>query len=270
MEFDHKIVIVGGGHSAQRFVEALLFDTNLSITLTGRKGGNAERLSKKFGLEFYPWDEFLFRVENYFQPSIVIFSTKLGTKFDLLQNLYKVGYKNSLVLEKPLSLSLEKIDSIQRLIESRNVVCFIPFTREFSDEYKMNFKILPEEILLEWPFIELGIDPLVHQGAHMMHFLAMNFEEYKIELKTVKREGTDYHFEGNIGDNKLICRLISDSTGKKQFALNGRSFPKINHLLAYPKMIEAIIQSSGSSSNHHIKRAIRAAKLLIEAVQRLE
>ena len=103
-----KILILGGGYGALRYLESLIWDTEKEITICGFEiQGKSKVLSLEMGLPWLAFDKLNINIINDF--SCIIVALPPEVKRRCIEKLTEMRYINALIIEKPLCIQEEDL-----------------------------------------------------------------------------------------------------------------------------------------------------------------
>ncbi|MBF0300379.1 MAG: Gfo/Idh/MocA family oxidoreductase [Oligoflexia bacterium] len=241
-----NIAIIGGGNSARRFTEALVFGGDINPTLVGFAKGKTPLLANQYGLNFI--DEYYFWNEcNSFD--LIIIATTPGSKLDILERLISKKYSNAIIFEKPLSTCPQRAKKIFDLVKDNNIRSTIAYSRQFLSQslvdLSSNFKNI------EWPYCKSSGDPIVHQLPHILHLIAFNAGLFlkdhsysPFEVTKIKYNNGDYQIFIKFLDNSYEINLYN-SESPKMAKIDGNALAWPNYLQSHLTMIKFCIDQDG-------------------------
>lgn len=248
-----KILIVGGGIGARRYVESLLWAPNYSIELCGvAVKHRTEVLASDFALPFITFNELTTYTLN--QYSAIIFCLPPSVRCIYIQHIINLHFNGVIVIEKPLTIDQESLVLLNRLFERHRriaVVCQRDFA--ISDywlplgiNYHINFYSHTKDITYN----------IINQLPHILSWLLCCGHD----IRTIKQSNDTFNIETN--DSVIVVQFHSNSVNRETI-VNEQKFTPPNYRVMNKKIIDEILTFSECDFNSNFGRATRVSSLLI-------
>lgn len=151
---------------------------------------------------------------------------------------------------------------IKELCLNTGLKACVAFSRDFEN-YSFENEIRSEDrVKILWPYMELPIDPLIHQGSHMIHSLLKIFPNEKISIDNFYKFQNKYLLEGFVGHRKLQCTLFQTSNDKEEYKINERVIPKVNFIKTNRLMFDQIQKFSHAMTECSLDKALQTTIIL--------
>ena len=253
-----KILIVGGGYGALRYVESLIWDTSIELVMCGMEVlGKTKDMAKKFGLPYISFDNLT--PQNVAVFSCVIVTLPARVKKNCVNHLIKaLSYRNALILEKPLALDFEALHYYEyelKHFEKACVVCQRDFdikhyTIGFAERYNIVF---PSYVTNDAFIVE-------HMLPHVLSWLITQ-ENSLDSLKRVSSNAFSCVWRGALCDITFIHR-----TENTLLSVNGQVYPNVQYRRVNSEIVKKVMRFSVHDTEHNINRAIIVSRLLSQNI----
>lgn len=254
-----RILIVGGGYGATRYLEALLWnaDYELSISGTGYYG-KSQKLSCSFGLKYVPFEE----LKNLASIDCIILAIppSIRQKYtNLLVNEFQ--YRGIVISEKPLFIHESEASFYEGIACRFATVCQRDF---FKNEYLINNQ--QDSYTVSFPvFFSNEVDNIIHVMPHVLSWFASQDQT----ITGLRRKGCN-HFCGNCG-NKPISILFHKRTSDKELVrINDVTYANVNYRLCNAKIVHDILAFGLPDFQRNHSRAINVSCQISTLLRQLE
>lgn len=253
-----KIAIIGGGHSAKRFVEANL-EKQISLIHFNDHTKKVKKLASLYSIPIIKEAIFL-KDPNIFDICILAVHSDVAEK--ILKKIIAAKYKKNIIFEKPFAKSLKEFNNILNELKQFNNNFCIMYNRRFEEKFRLSEK--PKEynwklLVNEKRFKNVYIDYL----PHILDYAFYLENCYKFNLNEFQN-GNDYKtLLGRIGNDKKFSIYFYkvDFVKSPIYMLNGIEFKVPNYFESHSKVIDYILNNQNDKRNY-IKSAFSIAKLL--------
>lgn len=250
-----KVLIIGGGSSARRYVESLFWQDDIAITICGMGILNySYELSKNYGLNFINFSNLSNININDFSCIIVTLPPEVKRKY-VSFIIEKLKYTNALILEKPLCISLNDLEyykSLLRNVRSCSVVCQRDFDLEtYKIQQERNYNIFFPTFTSDTDF------NMIHMLPHVLSWLYTT----KCEPICLERSGTNKYI-GNWGESPLFIEFVNNSISNNVI-INNSIYPKVQFRELNNKILRRIINYEQKDSTLDLKKAFYISSIII-------
>lgn len=253
-----KILILGGGVAAHRYVESLIW-TDHEIHIAGIDViGKSKQLSAEYSIPYFKFD--YLDVETVRNYDMLIVCLSLDRKYDILLRIIKyMGYKNCIIIEKPLCTSedeLQKYFDLLSPLERCSVAC----QRDFDlSNYRID-KSNSYQIIWHSIYESLSAN-IMHMLPHLLSWLMLEVG------KNIQLKKNDDYLVGTIDNKKLEIYFIKSKDS--HVSINGINYKSPNYRVLNRKIIEQVYLFKKEDSNNNLERAINVSKLICELNRRM-
>lgn len=251
-----RILIIGGGVAAQRYVESLIWTKhNISISGTGVVGKSI-KLSEEYNLSYLEFDSLSEKIINGFE--MLIICNSLAGKFDVVsKTIKKMKYENSLIIEKPLCISkweLKNYYDLLRPIEKCAIVC----QRDFDlTNYKINES---DSYNVIWYSIKESLfDNIIHMLPHLLSWILLEVGN-DIRLKIIQN-----HLIGSVNGKKL--EVFFERSEQNSVIINGIQYISPNYRMLNSRIVEEVQSFQKKDTIENLERAMIVTKLVCELME---
>lgn len=252
-----KVLIMGGGNAALRYVESLIFDKEISLTLCGfERIGKTKKMSESFNIEYITYSLLSERNINEYNCIIVTLPPHIKRQY-IQQIIEEFMFKNFLILEKPLCITNEDLTYYNCNLKNFNnmaVVCQRDFCLEDykikkHTTYNLIFKSITENIKFN----------IINQLPHILSWFYCNgiiFNEIKLKNTMI------------VCSNK-ICELKIKFSKFVDFnaSINDIIYPSVNYRKINAKIVKTILNYSYEKLQENLKRSIYVSNLIIQILR---
>lgn len=221
----NNILIIGGGESSRRFINSYQYQYEL-ILCGIEKLSKTKNLAETLDFKYIRFKDLNKKNINIYK--IIIISTPLGTKEEIIKKLYKLKYKNNIIVEKPFAYSVRI--ALKKLYYLRKNKFLVPFSREFLD-YNVNFK---RNNVFIWhvPKILYEKENIDDSLPHVINLIQNNLGIcYKIKILEKSKNYIKFKY------NKVQFEIyfkFNDGV----YTLNNEILPNFNYIKANNEMIK--------------------------------
>ncbi len=216
----HKILILGGGVSATRFVESLMFNEKISLTI-GRFSikGKSKLLAKKYGIQCVSYNSIL----DFNDYDCIVLSVPYYAKLNILQSINHSNFIGALVIEKPYALTLDDYELYHKAINGRNMI--VPLSRKFYRSNNYLDVIYDDAIKIVWPLYKLdNADVYLDLLPHCINWINMLIGDIE-KLQVIRTSNRLIQYRQN--DIEITIEFV-DSNCCKKITVNKKEFPWID------------------------------------------
>lgn len=220
-----NILILGGGESSKRFINS--YQYQYELTLCGIERLNKTmKLAKTLDFKYIRFKDLNRKnINNY---KFIIISTPLNTKIEIIKKLYRLKYKNNIIVEKPFASSV--LIALKKIYYLRKNKFLIPFSREFLN-YNVIFK---KNNIITWnvPKILYERNEMYDSLPHVISLIQSKLGNcYKIK---VLKKGENYI---KFKYNEVIFEIFF-KFNNGIYILNDEILPNVNYIKANNEMIK--------------------------------
>lgn len=250
-----NILIIGGGNSGSRYCNSLLLFSDHRIFLCSQRvNGKTYELAKKYGLNFFLFNELRNRINEF---DVIILSIPIKEKKIVLEKiLIDWKYRNKLILEKPMALSENECMCLEKMLQINGNSYIIGYQKR----YFWNIEIEKNNDLeIYYPSIK-GKRYIIHNLAHALDLCMkiLNIKTLVIEECIKYEQSCFFICRYDKGNVKILIDQTEDI--KKEIAINGKSVPWPS-LEVYSNMVQMLLDSK---IENYICRDIEIARILSE------
>lgn len=206
---DNNVLIIGAGFAGCRYIEALLFEKNIEITICGFGiKGKSKEVALSKGLNYVNYNELTIGSIGCFK--LIIVCVPLKVKYCVLQHvLENLLYEGLLIIEKPLSLRKKELKKYAVLLKDRNY--YVGYARRFLSVYDK----FPKEEKYDIS-IATFTDDFLYNVNHMLPHLLEWIIRTKHDFIFIERQ-----------ENQIVC-LIDNKKSNIRFDTRIRGVISIN------------------------------------------
>lgn len=258
-----SILIIGGGIGGSIFVKNLLFYDDLKIELSSNSvNGKTFKLAKEFEIPFTLIEE-LIKENSLNRFDIIVICTPPGTKLPIVDNLITKGYKNALIIEKPISLYVDRAKKMQEMITNNGNKSIVAVSRRFMDNFE-KFKSGAYEI--EWPIMDdINVDTITHILPHALDLLCIIEEDDDLMVENViYTKHNDYRISGYINRKPFYLNMYH-TNNRTPITINGKEHKLLINQVIRKRMIDSFELKTNPSTDIfscHIKIASILEKVI--------
>ncbi|MCL2155493.1 MAG: hypothetical protein FWH53_07615 [Leptospirales bacterium] len=251
-----KILILGGGIAAHRYVESLLWTPHEVFICGFDIKGQSKRLSNDYSLPYTLFFDLSEYDINDFET--IIACVALTDKYKIIYRLINdLKYNNCIIIEKPLSIYMNELESYYNLLsplKSYAVVC----QRDFAAS---NYKILISDMYnITWLSITDDIfSNMINMLPHLLSWLILEIGD-DIKLNVVDNE-----LHGTICNKRLYIRFEKSSNNR--VIINNTVYETPNYRLINSKVADIVYSFSKNDSIINLNRAIAVSKIVSKLVE---
>lgn len=257
-----KVLIIGGGYGALRYVESLIWTEEFGITMCGMEvSGKTRKLAERFWLPYISIGSLNKTIINSFD--CVIVAVVPEGKYRTLEFIVKkLEYNHGLIIEKPLSLESAELREMEQLLHNIEK-CAIVCQRDFlTEEYR-----IPEfeEYRIKFPSYQSDAKSnIIHMLPHVISWLISNGDdlEYLIPLDTQRFEG--------IWRKKKITIEIVRRTEDDCTMVNEVKYPNIQYRKVNAMIVKKVLAFEKRQSETSLQNAIKTSKIIIKILEDLK
>ena len=252
-----KMMIIGGGYGARRYVESVIWDKEFEIEMCGtEKQGKTRLLAESFGLSYISFKNL--RSESINMYDVILVALPVEVKKAYVEYLLcKLSYHNTLIIEKPLLLRKEELKFYEECIGRKvAVVCQRDFfLNEYYIPYNSQYDIIfPSKVKNEYFNI-------VNMLPHVFSWLISNDNS----LKCVERTGKNT-FQGIWRNSELKIKFVERMQDTLS-SVNGILYPNVQYRNANVEIVKRVMCFDKNQSKESIMRAIEVSKLIINILE---
>jgi len=250
-----KVLIIGGGYGALRYVESLIWDEDFEIVLCGMEvRGKTRMLAQRYGLPYVSFGKLTEgEAASY---DCVIVTLPAGVKKECVRYLMEdLSFRKALVLEKPLALDQEEMDYYEHnltRLKKCGIVCQRDFEKdkyhiEPADEYHIMF---PSNVTEEAFNME-------HMLPHILSWLITEDDSLET-LEHVDENTFSCIWRGT------QCRIdFVPRTEDNLVLINGIEYPNVQYRRLNAQIIKKILLFEEQDTMESINKAFKVSRLLI-------
>ncbi len=226
-----KVLILGGGNAARRYVESFIFYDDMKMTLVSFSLRNkTEALAQEFNIECFPF--FMLTRENINRYDCICVCVPLNAKYKIIHHLIeKLGYVNSILIEKPLTLDFIELIGYNNLLRGREKIG-IAYLRRYIDDY-IEFPCYNYYDIQYSTFTDNLIYNLEHMLPHLLEWIIR--ENHMVELTHLSGRA----IYGKIDGKKARIEFCTSDNGR--IIINGNSINNPDHIIANRKMLFKVL-----------------------------
>lgn len=251
-----KVLILGGGYGALRFVESLIWENIFEIVLCGTEiQGKTQKMAKKYGLSYISFESLTVDIASTIDCIIVALPVQVKRKY--VQYLIEdLGYRNAMILEKPLALNANDLNYYKKSLAFLNK-CAIVCQRDFEiEQYSINEA---ENYYIKFPsnVIDENFNK-EHMLPHVLSWLITNDES----LNSLQH--TDYNTFTCIWKGCLCTIQFVERTGKNFVSVNEIEFPNVQYRRINSKIVKSVLSYNICETEKNLRKAFKVSSLLIK------
>lgn len=247
-----KILIIGGGIAARRYVESLIWiENDIAIAGVGVLG-KSKILSKEYMLDYYDFNTITKACLDDF--SLVIVCCALEGRINILNTLVnRLKYTGRVILEKPFALGKQNIYETKKMV-SKLEYCFVVCQRDFAlHEYHIYNN---DSYNVIWYSITDNLqDNIVHMLPHLLSWFIVELKSDNIVLN----QKEDYIY-GKINNKKL--KIMFEKSQENYVKINDTVYKSPNYRKLNSIIVDSIFNFSKSDSVENINRAIKVSTII--------
>lgn len=256
-----NILIIGGGNSGERFVQALLFDETYSLTLTSnRENGKTKELAKKYGLKFILFQD----IKSLEKINVIIVSTPYDVKLDIIKNIFKLNFNGSIILEKPIAANVKQVDQIISIVSKRKARVLVAYNRNFDYRFKKNYLVSEEKNTILWPHKIRELSPIIHTLPHILAYLIDVEGSRELKVSKMEMENNGYKFCGKIEDKVFEIHVVVSCTKNNFVTINGNEIEWPKYMITHKNMIHHVT----TMSHETLLNILKQQRVIEEIVER--
>lgn len=251
-----RILLIGGGVAASRYVESLIWTSNYLAIAGFDCYGKSKQLSTFYDLPYYHFYD-MEKIElNSYHLAIVCVPVEM--KCRVVQWLVsEMQYRGRVILEKPFVIG---VANIRNLLETIDVLdsCIVACQRDFDLE---NYKIpQSNEYRIIWKSINDSLhDNIVHMMPHLLSWIILELDSSDIDLHIC-----NHAIVGTIGEKKVdICFIYASDN---YVEINGKQYASPNYRKINAQIAKIIFELSKEETKRNIERAVLVAEVISELV----
>lgn len=256
-----EILIIGGGYSALRYVESLIWNETVSITLCGMEVKEKTReLARHFSLPYISFrslDKSI--VQRY---DCIIVSVALEGKRLCLERMNDLEYGGAWLVEKPLAITTEDLNYYIKILSNKNK-CAVVCQRDFLES---EYFIPPaEEYRIIFPSYEK--DPkfnIINMLPHIISWL-ISVDDSLESLCALDSSGF-----GGIWRGRDVVIQITDRDSVRCTVVNKTEYPNIQYRKVNSYIVEQVMNYKQEESEASLNRAVKVSKIIIQLLEDLK
>ena len=255
-----RILLVGGGIAAERYVESLIWTDN-EVAIAGFNYlGKSKRLSEKYLIPYYDFISIDKKTLNMFE--ILIVCVPVEIKYSVIHRLvYEMEYRGRMILEKPFSIGIENIEKLYEVVQCLDC-CIVACQRDFDME---NYKINNQETYdIVWYSIKEKLyDNIIHMMPHLLSWMIVQMNCYDIDIHV-----DDNRIVGKIGKSAINIRFVKSEDN--YIVINERSYYSPNYRKINAIIVEKVSFWSKHQTNMNLNRAVLVSKIISTLVSEIQ
>lgn len=247
-----KILILGGGNAAERYVESLFFNSNIEIIIVSFGIANkSQKLANKYYLRIIAFDSL--NTDLLQHVDCILLCIPLSVKLYYTQRLLDMGYNGALVFEKPLALTVHEVEEYQTILTNFEKY-YVAYNRDFWN-YSVPW-VVDGRCVIKWATVFSGIeDNIIHNLPHILNWmLKCNYSDISLSIFS---EDT---VVGSLDGNPLSIRFIKSK--EPTHVINCVELPRLDYIHLNQMMINNIFQFDQTASQNSLKRSYQIAKII--------
>lgn len=256
-----NVLIMGGGEAAERYVESLIWDEGISVSLCGFSIYNkTQQISRYYNLPYLSYnmiDDVI--IQKY---DCIIFALPVEVKRRYIQEIVdKFNYNGAIIIEKPLAINNDDLAYyIQRLplLEKCAIVC--------QRDYDLCTYKLPNEDNLKISFSSVFADMkfnTIHMLPHILSLLMVSGRQ----ITHLKSDG-DNHWVGSIVNGGV--ELLVEQGLNGQLRVNNVLLPSVQYRILNSIIVKNVCNACKGDIYTNIKRAITVSQCVISLIDKGE
>ena len=214
-----KILIIGGGRAARRYVESLFWNSDITICGIGVLNCS-HKLSEQYNLDFVSFYDMTQKFINSFSCVIVALPVEVKIRY-VKHIIEELHYNNTLIIEKPLCINSDDLKSYKLLLKGFkrcSVVCQRDFDLQtYNIHNESQFNILFPTFTKDTKF------NLIHMLPHVLSWLYTT----KKENISIKQE-RDNKFVGYCGKTFVSIEFVPHKI-TRDVIINNIEYPKVQY-----------------------------------------
>ena len=249
-----KILILGGGYGALRYLESLIWDTEKEITICGFEiQGKSKVLSLEMGLPWLAFDKLNINIINDF--SCIIVALPPEVKRRCIEKLTEMRYINALILEKPLCIQEEDLLWYMQELP-RMERCAVVCQRDY-EEYMYYWKDTGSVEIL---YPSFNMDDKFNKWHMLPHILSLL---YTIggEIPNIKKIKKNY-YKGLWCESDISIQFVSHDV-KECLTICGKSFPAVKYREKNILIVDRVMCYSQYETQRNLEKAFAVTQAII-------
>lgn len=247
-----RILVIGGGIAAERYVESLIWTEN-QIAIAGLNYfGKAKRLSKEYCIPYY--DFVSLEKKSLAAFEIVIVCVPVEIKYDVIHRLVcELRYKGRVILEKPFSIGIDNIEKMHKIASSLEY-CVVACQRDFDIE---NYRLDSQETYeIVWYSIKEKLyDNIAYMMPHLLSWLIIELGRIDIDMHVDKDI-----IVGQIGEIPIYVRFVVSKDN--YVVINGKKYCSPNYRKINAIIVEKVMMLSKQETKKNLERAVLVSKII--------
>lgn len=139
-------------------------------------------------------------------------ATPIGTKTKIFTDIIEWGYRNAVIFEKPLTLTVEHLEILQGIAKKYKVKYAVAYNRRFAnlcfpdkeEFYNISFPMVPRE------------NSLIHNLPHALDLLMMLCNSINLTIASARKNNDEYEFMVDVIKlcSNYFCLMITKRNQK--------------------------------------------------------
>lgn len=250
-----RVLIFGGGIAAQRYVESLMFDSDMDLTLVSFGiEHKTHSLCWRYGLRELPYADITGPEICNFHSAIVC--VPLSAKFAVTERIVDLGYKGALLLEKPLCITVEEYRNYQRLLWGFGK-CRVAYARDYLET---NVRWIRDGAsAIEWSSVFDDLEEnIVHNLPHLLNWMMRaGFKDIRLQV------AGSHELRGHIDSYPL--KIIFERTEIPRSTINGEAVSGVD----YRKLDHAMVKSSINITQAESRQSLEQSRHIAEIIENI-
>lgn len=253
-----QIIIFGGGHSASRYVESLIWREDFSISLCSYDiAGKTRKLAQVFQLPLYSFRELCWGdLKNF---SCVILSVPPSQKKDVVEKLLQIEYNTySVIMEKPLCINWSDYYYYAAVLPKFNRLAVV----SQRDYLLSNYLIKPS--VRYSVFYPTFTDDINFNCIHMLpHILSLFYSNGLPITSFSELDGNNWRGKSN--DIDVEISFVS-SANNRMLQINETLYPPVQYRELNARIVDHVMQQSGMETKDSVQKALSVSKMIIQSL----
>lgn len=253
-----KTLILGGGNAAKRYVESLIWDREINVTLCSMGVANkTNSLAKLFGLPCIDFSN-LTR-QSILEFDLIIITLPPEVKRKYTEQILNLGFDKTVILEKPLCINNDDLNFYKQNLNKFSK-CFVVCQRDFcledykiekNDEYNIEFTSHTDDLKFN----------IINQLPHILSWL---------HLQNISFKNLSLNDNCEIVDEKNRIKIkISNKFVDYNAKINDIIFKSVNYRQLNAKIVKQIFDCSSENFKDNLSRAYLVSKTIINLLKKV-